>query len=354
MQNASLHAPPAPPKAMPLSPRRKAALIVQLMISDGGKLSLDQLPEHLQELLAHELGAIRLVDRDTVNAVAAEFADLLGAIGLSSPGGPAAALDVLSAHLSPDLAGRLKAELGGPRETDPWVQLSGLEVEDLVPIMQSESTEVAAVVLSKLPVAKAASILGELPGEKARMITFAVSRTADIAPELVKRIGATLVGAYCTTKVTAFEKAPTDRVGAILNSSPAAMRDTMLEGLDSTDEGFAKGVRKAIFTFADIPTRLVPTDIPACIRGVDPEDLSVAIAAALGAGGDLQTAADFILANISQRMADQIREEAGEKGKIKSSVGEDAMNAVTAAVRELADSGAITMIDPDAEAEEED
>ena len=81
---------------MPLSPRRKAALIVQLMISDGGKLSLDQLPEHLQELLAHELGAIRLVDRDTVNAVAAEFADLLGAIGLSSPGGPAAALDVLS------------------------------------------------------------------------------------------------------------------------------------------------------------------------------------------------------------------------------------------------------------------
>lgn len=353
MQNTSVQTASAHHPVLALTPQRKAALIVQLMISDGGKLSLNQLPEHLQELLARELGAIRLVDRDTVNAVAAEFADLLAAIGLSSPGGPAAALDALSAHLSPELAGRLKAELGGPRDIDPWVQLSGLEAEELTPILMSESIEVAAVVLSKLPVAKAASILGEIPGDKARMITFAVSRTADIKPDLVKRIGQTLVGAYCTTKITAFEKAPTDRVGAILNSSPAAMRDSMLEGLDSTDEGFAKGVRKAIFTFADIPSRLVATDIPACIRGVDPEELNLGIAAALGVGGDLQAAAEFILANISQRMADQIREEAAEKGKVKASVGEDAMNAITAAIRELADSGAITLIDPDAEEEED-
>ena len=338
---------------MALSSQRKAALIVQLMISDGGTLSLQQLPEHLQELLAREIGAIRLVDRDTVNAVADEFADLLAAIGLSSPGGPAAALDALSAHLSPDLAGRLKAELGGPSDADPWVQLSGLDADDLVPIMQSESTEVAAVVLSKLPVAKAASVLGELPGEKARMITFAVSRTADIAPDLVKRIGQTLVRAYCTTKITAFEKAPTDRVGAILNSSPAAIRDQMLEGLDQADEGFAKGVRKAIFTFVDIPTRLVPTDIPACIRSVDPEQLNLGIAAAIGSGGDLEAAADFILGNISQRMAQQIREDAAEMGKVKASIGEDAMNAVTAAIRDLNDSGAITLIDPDAEEEED-
>jgi len=346
MQNISTQIPKPHTPVLSLSSQRKAALIVQLMISDGGKLSLNQLPEHLQELLARELGAIRLIDRDTVNAVAAEFADLLEAIGLSSPGGPAAALDALSAHLSPELAGRLKAELGGPRDIDPWVQLSGLEAEELTPILLSESTEVAAVVLSKLPVAKAASILGEIPGDKARMITFAVSRTADIAPELVKRIGETLVGAYCTTKITAFEKAPTDRVGAILNSSPAAMRDEVLEGLDNTDEGFAKGVRKAIFTFADIPSRLVPTDIPACIRGVDPEELNVGIAAALGSEG-------FILANISQRMAEQIREEAVEKGKVKASVGEEAMNAITAAIRDLADSGAVNLIDPDAEEEEE-
>lgn len=351
--HASASSSSAPHPTLQLSRRRKAALIVQLMIGDGGKLSLSQLPEHLQELLTRELGAIRLIDRDTVNAVAGEFADLLGAIGLSAPGGVAAALDALSAHLSPELAGRLKAELGGARDDDPWVQLAGLDVDELTPIMLSESTEVSAVILSKLPVAKAASVLGALPGEKARAITFAVSRTADIAPELVKRIGGALVAAYCTVKITAFEKPPVDRVGAILNSSPAATRDAMLDGLDSADEGFAKGVRKAIFTFADIPTRLVPTDIAPCLRGVDPQQLNIGIAAALAAPGELQDAAEFILTNISQRMAAQMREEAAEAGTVKAAVGEEAMNAITAAIRDLADSGAITLIDPDAEEEED-
>ncbi|SEW03457.1 flagellar motor switch protein FliG [Cognatiyoonia koreensis] len=349
MQQNTSTAPKTDKPVLSLSRRRKAALIVQLMIGDGGKLALSSLPEHLQELLAHELGAIRLVDRDTVNAVADEFADLLGAIGLSAPGEAGAALDALSAHLSPALAGRLRAQLGGPRNTDPWVQLAGLDVEELTPIMQSESAEVSAVILSKLPVGKAAAVLGALPGELARRITFAVSRTADIAPDTVNRIGAALVRAYCTVKVSAFEKPPVDRVGAILNSSPAATRDAMLEGLDTADEGFAKGVRKAIFTFADIPTRLVATDVPACIRGVDPDQLTLGIAAALGQPGPLQDAAEFILSNISQRMAGQMREDAAEKGTVKSSVGEEAMNAITASIRDLADSGALTLIDPDAE-----
>ena len=39
-----------------LTRRRKAAMIVQMMISDGGSLSLSELPEPLQEALAGELG----------------------------------------------------------------------------------------------------------------------------------------------------------------------------------------------------------------------------------------------------------------------------------------------------------
>jgi len=56
-----------------MTPRRKAALIVHLMLADGGKMTLTDLPEHLQELLAIEMTAVKLVDKDTVNAVAEEF-----------------------------------------------------------------------------------------------------------------------------------------------------------------------------------------------------------------------------------------------------------------------------------------
>ena len=54
---------PLSARTPPLSRKRKAAMIVQLLIGDGGKLKLSQLPEEMQVLLARELGAIRLVDR---------------------------------------------------------------------------------------------------------------------------------------------------------------------------------------------------------------------------------------------------------------------------------------------------
>lgn len=334
-----------------LSRKRKAALIVQLIISDGNKLALSNMPDHVQEELARELGAIRLVDRDTVNAVAAEFADLLDAIGISAPGSVDAALEALVGQISPHLVDKLRDQIENRGGTDPWSRLQNLTTDDVTRILTDESIQIGAVMLSKLPVARAADVLSRLPGERARRITFAVRQTADILPDAVLRIGHALVSDYCRTRITAFEKAPVDRVGAILNSSQAATREDVLVGLDESDAVFAKDVRRAIFTFADIPARLKPIDIPGCLRVIDAADLSTAIAFALGAGGALADSANFILANISQRMAAAMKEEAAERGTIAASLGEPALNAVSAAIRGLADDGTITMIDPDAEPE---
>ncbi len=322
-------------------------MIVQLLIGDGGKLSLSQLPEEMQVLLARELGAIRLVDRETVHEVANEFARDLAAVGLSSPGGADGAIDALSAHLSPDLANRLRAELASAKNGDPWTMVLALPDDVLLSIMTRESPEVSAVALSKLTVMKAAMVLEKLPGDQARRITYAISQTEKIAPDAVRRIGAALVKEYCTRKAVAFDKAPVARVGAILNSSPALTRESVLEGLGSDDPVFADNVRKAIFTFKDIPNRLTPTDVPACIRGVEADVLSTAMAAALAGEPDFVASAEFILSNISQRMAGQIREDAAEKGTVKAKAAEDAMRALSSAIRELVDNGTITLISDD-------
>lgn len=336
-----------------LTRKRKAALVVQMLLSDGGKIELKSLPEHLQETLAMELSAIRLVDRETVNAVAEEFIQLLSAVGLSAPGGPTAAIDTLSDVISPDLVNRLRDRFGNGNKGDQWPRIVAMETEELLPILNAESIEICAVVLSKLPVEKAASLLSQLPGERARRITFAVSQTADISADAIARIGSALVEDHCQTRASAFEKGPVDRVGAILNSSPSETREDVLEGLDTQDETFAKDVRKAIFTFADIPLRLSSSDVPAVVRVVNADVLSTALAAALQEEGPLLTTAEFFLSNISQRMAAQMREDAAERGKIKKAIAEEAMNAVTTAIRAQVDAGEIAFIDPD-EAEDDE
>ena len=52
---------PTPVTAAPLAAlprRRKAALIVQLLLNDGNPLSLTRMPEHVQAELTRELGRI--------------------------------------------------------------------------------------------------------------------------------------------------------------------------------------------------------------------------------------------------------------------------------------------------------
>ncbi len=351
MTPSSATSPSSPAPLAHLTRRRKAALVVQLLISDGNKLALSSLPENIQADLAQELGEIRLVDRATVNAVAEEFATILASIGLSAPGGASAALAALSEHISPALARKLQAQLDAQKGQDPWPRIVGLDLDDLLPIFQAESVEVGAIVLSKLTVERAAEVLGGLPGDQARRITFAVSQTETASPAAIARIGEALVQEYCQTVVTAFEKPPVDRIGAILNSSPASTRDDLLDGLEGADAALAKSVRKAIFTFADIPSRMQPTDIPAALRSIDPEDLNTAIAYAQSEGGELNDAAEHVLANISQRMAGQMREDAAELGKVSAKVGEAAMNKVTGAIRALADAGTIKLRSPDEEEE---
>ena len=64
-----------------------------------------------------------------------------------------------------------------------------MDSEILRPVVENESTEVAAVVLSKLNVPKAAELLGAIPGPRAREITYAVSQTNGVTPSAFNRIG---------------------------------------------------------------------------------------------------------------------------------------------------------------------
>ena len=334
-----------------LTRRQKAAIVVRFLLNEGAEVPLTELPEALQATLTTQMGAMRYVDRSTLADVVAEFASELEAMGLTFPHGVAGALSALDGKISPQTAARLRKEAGVRQFGDPWKQICNAGVANLIPIIEQESIEVAAVVLSKLEVAQAAELLGKLPGDKARRITYAVSQTGAVTPDAVDRIGLSLAAQLHDVPETAFDSGPVERVGEILNYSPAATRDDVLEGLDETDQDFAALVRRAIFTFANIPERVNPTDVPKITREVDQAVLVMALAASTE--GELAEAAAFLLDNMSKRLGDGIREEMEELGKVKPKDGEDAMTEVVNAIRKLEASGEVTLILPETDSDDE-
>jgi len=342
--SAPAGAPRAGTGAAGLSRKAKAAIVVQFLLQEGADVPLAALPEVLQVELTQQLGAMRYVDRATLRTVMEEFADELDSIGLRFPGGIAGALNALEGKLDPQMARRLRKETGAARHGDPWARIAALDLERLQRFALAESIEVAAVLMSKLDVSKAAELLARIPGDRARRIAYAVSMTANVTPEAVTRIGTSLVTQLEDDPPRAFATTPVDRVGEILNYSNSLTREDVLTGLEQTDQAFADAVRKAIFTFANIPERLEPLDVPKIIRDVDQ---AVIVTALAGAEAEQdRTAVEFILRNMSKRMSETLRTEAEDRGQVDTEQTEAAMSDIVAAVRDMAAGGEITLIRP--------
>ncbi len=335
--------------AQRLTRRQKAAIVVRFLLNEGAPVSLSDLPEDLQAALTQQLGQMRVIDRDTLADVIGEFASELERIGLSFPRGLVGALTELDGKISAQTAARLRREAGVRQLGDPWERIRTLDVAQLQEILDRESTEVAAVVLSKLDTPKAAELLGALPGDRARHLTYAVSQTGAVTPDAVYRIGLSLATQLDDVPERAFDDSPERRVGAILNLSPAATRDALLDGLQQEDSAFAEQVRKVIFTFPDIPVRIAAGDVPTILREVDQPTLITALRFSSELDDENQAAVEHLLGNISKRMADGLRDEMAELGQVKQKPGEEAQNAVIAAIRQLEAAGEITLQIPEEE-----
>lgn len=316
-------------------------MIVRLLLAYEALPDLSMLPDAQQKALARDLSELRWVDKATLAAIVNEFTDEMEGIALSFPADLDSTLAQLEDFLSPHAASQLRQEAGLAQVGDPWTRLSSLSAEQLCETLRNEPPEISAVILSKLPVTLSAQLLGQIPGPEARRIAFAISRTSGIAPQTVRAIGSALAEALDARPPAAFDDGPVARVGAILNNTTAATRDDVLTGLDEADRAFADEVRRAIFTFAHIPTRIAPRDVSRILSELDPNDTTMALQAA---SVQLPEVVDFILGNISRRMADQLRDTISEAPPLPASEQEAAMTRVINRIRAMEAEGALVLI----------
>jgi flagellar motor switch protein FliG len=249
-------------------------------------------------------------------------------------------LSLIGDKLDQKTANRLRAVSRGGDMDEAWMTLELADDDTLVTLLKQESPFVAAVLVSKLTTDKAARLLVQLGPDLAQTLALGIAQTEAIGPDAVARIGATLAEQINTKPPRAFNDPPKKRVGEILNSSSAELRDSVLERLDSTNSAFADEVRKSIFTFKDIATRVKGNDVPLIMRSIDGADISTVIAA--NAEADAPCIA-FLLENMSKRAAQSMRDDASTLPPPSALDHGAAASRIAAAVRALVDTQEITL-----------
>lgn len=307
------------PLTQDMRARTKAAIVVRFLMQEGAEIDLALLPTSLQADLTREIADLPLIDRATLAEVIEEFAHELDSVGLTAQGGLGSALRLLEGKITHDTARRLRQDTGVRLFEDPWGRIKQLDEQELLKLLESETKEISAVVLSKLDVKKAAAVLCGMPGDRARKISFAISQTARVTPDAV------------------------DRIAAILTAASDDLRDKVMNGLRETDPELAERVLAGVFTFIDIPTRIAIADVAMAVKTVAQTDLVVALCYANSNG--MEEVSEFILEGLSRRMAETLREEIAERGAVKTKDGDAAITALVSGVQGQISAGEISFVD---------
>lgn len=338
--------PSAPMVSEPLdlnfTPRQKAAIIVRALVGNGKRIALDELPLDLQTSLAHTLAELGGISHAAERQVIQEFVEALES-GTQYAKGLANALSLLEGSISMEVQQELaKGQSESPR-IDPWPRLADYPAEKLADLLQAEGAEVIAVCLSKLPGDLAAKVLSHLPGPQARRAAYTVSQISEATPNAIRTIGRSLLSQLTSEPPKAFDDDPAAMVGSILLSAKSATRDDIMEGLTEENEEFAERVREELFVFADIATRIVETDIPKILRGVDQAVLQNALKYSFDQDEGDARSAEFILNNMSKRMAETLREDITGMQDIDPETGEAAQGGVVQSIRTMETNGEISI-----------
>ncbi|HET7658312.1 MAG TPA: flagellar motor switch protein FliG, partial [Bacillales bacterium] len=214
------------------------------------------------------------------------------------------------------------------RKTDPSQVLN---------FIQDEHPQTIALILAYLDSAQAGQILSALPhemqGDVAKRIALMNSTSPEIINEveriLERKLSATVTQDY--TKVGGLET-----VVQVLNGVDRSTEKTILDELEAQDPELVEEIKKRMFVFEDIVT-LDNRAIQRVIRDVENNDMMLALRAAS------EEVKEIVFQNMSQRMAETIKEEMEFMGPVRLRDVEEAQTRIVLIIRRLEDAGEIVI-----------
>ena len=333
------------PIEVKLSKPERAAIILGVLGTEAATPILEQLDEHCHRSFANAMTRLERIDPATVEVVIREFVADLESNGVMISGGLERAREMLQQVTDAKKLDDILDEADRPNARNVWEKLEKIEDDELAEMLEREHPQTAAVIVDRLPADKSAAVLDKLSIDAACRVVLGLNRAAKLSPKVVHAIGQSVSNDFLAGKQRSGKReTPADKIGAIMNFAAGEMRTNVLGFLGRTEPDLLAEVRRKMFTFEDIPDRIEKRDITAVIRATPNEVLLPALA---GASENAPTALDYILANISSRVADQIREEMEDLGKVKLRTAEEAQSKIINIIRGLQTEGVLTLVEPD-------
>jgi len=317
--------------------RKAAVLLLQLGKENAAKV-LGQMREAEVEALTAEIVRLDFVDGAVVEGIVDEFHHMVIAQRHAAQGGMDFARDMLIQSLGSERAEEIVGRLSAVFRNQPFSFLQKADARQVLSFVQEEHPQTVALVLAHMNAAQASAVLSGLTPELQTDVANRIAVMDRTSPDAVLQVESVL-----ERKLGAVMQ-PTEgsSVGGlqplvdIINRSDRATERMILEGLAERNPELAELVRAQMFVFEDITT-LDDRAVQLVLRQVESADLAVALK---GVREDVQ---QKVLKNMSERAAENLREEIELLGPQRLKTVEDAQAKIVQSIRALEESGQIVI-----------
>jgi flagellar motor switch protein FliG len=315
----------------------KAAVLLMTM----GEKSAAEVLKHMGPKEVQKIGiamaTLQNITKDTVSAIVSEFITSLQnqtSLGLGSDEYIRSVLvNALGEEKAASMIDRIL--LGG--NTKGLESLKWMDPRSVAELIRLEHPQIIAIVLSYLEPDQAAAVLQEFPEKWRSDLVLRVATLNGVQPQAMQELNDILErqlkggGGLKSSSIGGIKCAAN-----ILNFVDGNVGTKVMDEMKNADNDLSQQIQDLMFVFGDL-VEIDNRGIQTLLREVSSETLVLALK---GAEDDMK---QKILANMSQRAAEMLREDLESRGPVKLSDVEAAQKEIITIARRLADEGQIML-----------
>lgn len=326
------------PKAPALSGAQKAAAVVVSLGVDKASQLYKYMDSEDVETLTLEVARLGYLNHQQTEDVLSDFYEMCLTNKAVTEGGLEYARTVLEKAFGPQTATSLLEKVEKSLKNRQFAFLNKADPKSLFSSLQYERPQTIALVLSYVTPDKAAGVVEQLDPKRQIRVVESMAQMESAAPMAMKVIEAEMSRKFSTLIADKNVKVGgIDYVASVMNNLDRTSEKSIFDGLASYNSELADEIRKRMFVFEDLVT-MDDRSVQRFIRDCDPRDIVLSLKATS------EEVAYKLLANMSSRMAQTIRDDLEITTNVRLKDVEEAQQRIVDVIRRLEEQNEIIII----------
>mgnify|MGYP001327947957 CR=1 FL=1 len=320
-----------------LTGTQKSAILMMLLGEEQAAEIFKNLTPREVQHLGTAMYSVAGVDQEAVNAVLDEFLALMKQQTSLGLGAGNYIRNVLQTALGEDKAQSVLSRITPSSSEKPIEILEWMDARSIAELIADEHPQIVALVVSYLDYGQASDVLNLLSEDVQADVILRIATLQTVDPNALKELETVMQRKFkANTNLRSSQVGGVGAASKIMNFTKEAMEKRILGAIKKHDKDLMQAIQDGMFTFDN----LIMSDersLQTLLRGVDPEDLVMALK---GADGPLQ---EKLFGCMSTRAAANIRDEMEALGPVRLSEVQGAQKNVIAIARKMSDDGTIVL-----------